>query len=86
MVTVESTATTPNERPATVSWLPGRRRPPSRTVVDVTLGYRLPDQGLTFTGTVANLLDDRTPDLLGAPIPRRFAWLQVAYDLDGLRY
>ncbi len=59
---------------------------PSRTVVDVTLGYRLPDQGLTFTGTVANLLDDRTPDLLGAPIPRRFAWLQVAYDLDGLRY
>ncbi len=59
---------------------------PSRTVVDLTLGYKLTDQGLTFTGTVANLLDNETPDVLGAPIPGRLAWLQVAYDFDGLRY
>jgi iron complex outermembrane receptor protein len=59
---------------------------PSRAVVDLTLGYKLPKQGVTISGTVANLLDDRTPDVLGAPIPRRFAWLQVAYDFDGLRY
>lgn len=26
------------------------------------------------------------PDGLGAPIPGRFAWLQVAYVWDGLRY
>jgi uncharacterized protein (DUF1800 family) len=30
--------------------------------------------------------DSTTPDVLGAPIPHRFAWLQVAYDWDGLRY
>jgi iron complex outermembrane receptor protein len=59
---------------------------PSRTVVDVTLGYKLPDQGITISGTVANALDNQTPDVLGAPIPRRFAWLQVAYDWDGLQY
>ncbi len=59
---------------------------PARTVVDITLGYKLPVQGMTISGTVANLLDNHDPDVLGAPIPRRFAWLQVAYDLDGLRY
>ena len=59
---------------------------PSRPVVDVTLGYKLADHGVTFSGTVANLLGNETPDVLGAPIPGRFAWLQVAYDWDGLRY
>jgi iron complex outermembrane receptor protein len=59
---------------------------PSRTVLDLTVGYKLPKQGLTFSGTLANMLDNRTPDLLGAPIPGRLAWLQVAYDFDGLRY
>lgn len=59
---------------------------PSRVVLDATLGYKLPKQGLTISGTVSNILDDHSPDVLGAPIPERFAWLQVAYDLDGLRY
>ena len=59
---------------------------PSRTVLDLTLGYKLPNQGITISGTVANLLDNNDPDVLGAPIPRRFAWLQLAYDWDGLRY
>src|SRR5262249_49728554 len=59
---------------------------PSRVVLDATLGYKLPKQHITITGTVANLLDNQTPDLLGAPIPRRLMWLQLAYDWQGLRY
>jgi len=59
---------------------------PSRVVVDLTAGYKLPKQGVTISGTVANLLDENHVDVLGAPIPRRFMWLQVAYDWDGLRY
>lgn len=59
---------------------------PNRGVVDVTLGYKLLDQHLTISGTVANLANNKTPDVLGAPIPGRLAWLQVAYDWDGLRY
>ncbi|HEX5061947.1 MAG TPA: TonB-dependent receptor [Kofleriaceae bacterium] len=59
---------------------------PARMVLDLSLGYKLPKQGITISGTVANLLDNNDPDVLGAPIPRRFAWLQVAYDWDGLRY
>ena len=59
---------------------------PSRAVVDVTLGYKLVGPGVTISGTVANLGDNKTPDVLGAPIPGRLAWLQVAYDWDGLRY
>jgi iron complex outermembrane receptor protein len=59
---------------------------PSRAVVDVTMGYRLPKQKITISGTVANLFDDQVPDVLGAPIPRRLMWLQLAYDFDGLRY
>ena len=59
---------------------------PSRAVFDVTIGYKLPEQNLTFSGTVANVLDDRVPDVLGAPLPRRYAWLQVAYQFQGLKY
>jgi len=59
---------------------------PSRVVVDLTAGYKLPKQGVTISGTVANLLDENHVDVLGAPIPRRFMWLQVAYDWDGLKY
>jgi outer membrane receptor for ferrienterochelin and colicins len=59
---------------------------PSRTVLDATIGYKVVDYGVTISGTVANALDNKTPDVLGAPIPGRLAWLQVAYDWDGLRY
>lgn len=59
---------------------------PARVVVDVTLGYRLPRYGVTVSGTVSNLLDDPVPDTLGAPVPGRFAWLQVVYDYNGLRF
>ena len=59
---------------------------PSRVVVDVTAGYRLPKQKITISETIANMFDDKIPDVLGAPIPRRLMWLQLAYDWDGLRY
>ncbi len=59
---------------------------PSRVVADVTAGYRIPKQRITISGTIANLFDDQVPDVLGAPIPRRLMWLQLAYDWDGLRY
>ncbi len=59
---------------------------PARTVVDITLGYTFAKQGVTLSGTVANALDNTDPDVLGAPVPRRFMWLQLAYDWDGLRY
>jgi iron complex outermembrane receptor protein len=59
---------------------------PARVVVDVTLGYKLPKQGLTISGTVSNLFDDPVPDVLGAPQPGRLAFLQVVYDYDGLRF
>jgi iron complex outermembrane receptor protein len=59
---------------------------PSRVVLDLSLGYKVAKTGVTVSGTVANLLEDKKVDLLGAPIPGRLAWLQVAYDWDGLRY
>ena len=40
----------------------------------------------TISGTIANMFDNRDPDVIGAPNPRRYAWLQVVYDFDGLRY
>ena len=59
---------------------------PARAVVDVTLGYKLPKQGSRSAAPSRTCSTTTTPDVLGAPIPRRFAWLQVAYDFDGLRY
>jgi iron complex outermembrane receptor protein len=59
---------------------------PARVVVDVTLGYKLPKYGITVSGTVTNLFDDPVADVLGAPQPGRFAWLQVVYDYKGLRF
>lgn len=58
---------------------------PSRVVLDITAGYKFVKQGITVSGTMANLLDDRSLDVLGAPIPRRFMWLQLTYDYDGLK-
>lgn len=54
-------------------------------VADLTAGYEIPSQGLAFELTCANLLDNREPDVLGAPTPRRFAFLQASYRFDGLR-
>ena len=42
---------------------------PSRIVVDVTARLPAAALGLTMTGTVSDLLDNTTPDVLGAPMP-----------------
>ena len=42
--------------------------------------------GRVITGTLANAFNNRTPDVLGTPIPGRLMWLQLAYDSDGLHY
>ncbi len=57
-----------------------------RAVVDLTLGLRLPKQGMTITSSITNLLGDPVPDVLGAPVPGRLVWLQLVYDYNGLRF
>lgn len=52
---------------------------PSRFALDLAAGYTFRDYGLSLTATVANVLDDHTVDVLGAPPPRRFAYLQLTY-------
>ncbi len=59
---------------------------PSRFVLDLSAGYRFPAQGLTLSAAVSNVLDNHTPDVLGAPTPARLAWLQLAYSFDGMRF
>jgi outer membrane receptor for ferrienterochelin and colicins len=49
---------------------------------DLAAGYSFRAQGITLGLTVANLLDAAEPDVLGAPLPGRFAYLQVGYALD----
>jgi outer membrane receptor for ferrienterochelin and colicin len=58
---------------------------PSRFVMDVSAGYKIPKAGVTISATVANVLDSTDLDVLGSPTPHRFAWLQLVYDWDGLR-
>jgi iron complex outermembrane receptor protein len=55
---------------------------PASVITDLSAGYDLPRQGLTLTATVANLFDSHDPDVLGAPVPGRFAFLQLGYRLD----
>ena len=59
---------------------------PASVIADLSAGYDFPRQGLTLTATVANLLDSHDPDVLGAPIPGRFAFLQLGYNLDALAH
>jgi iron complex outermembrane receptor protein len=54
-----------------------------RTVVDLTLGYEWKPQSLMFQVGINNIFDNKTPDVLGAPIMRRFISASVAYSIDG---
>ncbi|MFN3639147.1 MAG: TonB-dependent receptor plug domain-containing protein, partial [Chloroherpetonaceae bacterium] len=54
-----------------------------RTVIDLTLGYDWKPQGVTFQVGMNNILDNKTPDVLGAPIMRRFISASVAYGIGG---
>lgn len=58
---------------------------PARFVADLALGYRF-DQGFTVSANIKNLFNNKDVDILGAPISGTFAYLQVAYDYDGLEY
>lgn len=58
---------------------------PARFVADLAVGYKL-QNGLTLSGNVFNLLDDRGIDVLGAPPSGRFAYVQVQYDFTGLDF
>jgi iron complex outermembrane receptor protein len=57
---------------------------PGRVVVDVTAGWDDPERGMSVTATVANLTNDHHPDVLGAPEPGIYGWLQLGYRYDGL--
>jgi iron complex outermembrane receptor protein len=58
---------------------------PARFVADLAVGYKL-QNGLTLSGNVFNLLDDRGVDVLGAPPAGRFAYVQLEYDFTGLDF
>ncbi|HUQ06037.1 MAG TPA: TonB-dependent receptor [Kofleriaceae bacterium] len=58
---------------------------PARVVLDATLGWSDPEKGWTVSATVANVTDDNTPDVLGAPRPGRYGWVQLGYRYDGLK-
>jgi outer membrane receptor for ferrienterochelin and colicins len=57
---------------------------PGRVVVDVTAGWDDPERGMSVTATIANLTNDHHPDVLGAPEPGIYGWLQLGYRYDGL--
>ena len=59
---------------------------PAGVIADLSAGYDFPRQGLQLTATVANLFDSHDPDVLGAPIPGRLAFLQLGYNLDALAH
>ncbi|MDW8019011.1 MAG: TonB-dependent receptor [Chloroherpetonaceae bacterium] len=55
-----------------------------RTVVDLTIGYEWKDLGITIQGSINNIFDNQTPDVVGAPIMRRFFSAQLSYALGSL--
>jgi iron complex outermembrane receptor protein len=58
---------------------------PGRFVADLSAGYDFPS-GVSLRAYLLNALDNRTPDVLGAPEPRRLAYLQMTYRVSGLRF
>ncbi len=55
-----------------------------RTVIDLTIGYEWKDVGVTIQGSINNILDNQTPDVLGSPIMRRFFSVQASYAIGSL--
>ncbi len=58
---------------------------PSRFVANLSAGYDFP-HGLGLRAFLMNALDDRGIDVLGAPVQRRMAFLQLVYKAPGLDY
>jgi outer membrane receptor for ferrienterochelin and colicins len=59
---------------------------PASFLADVGAGYTFPGAGISVSASVSNVFDNHDPDVLGVPVPRRFAFLQVAYAFSGLAY
>jgi len=59
---------------------------PSRFTANLTAGYTIPDTGLEVKGSITNLFDEETPDVLGAPETGRLIWVSATYKLQGLDF
>lgn len=59
---------------------------PSRFAADVTAGYELPRQGVTVRAHIMNIFDNKTVEVLGAPITGRLVYLQLEYKSPGLSF
>ena len=59
---------------------------PAGVVTDLGAGYEFRDTGVSLSATVSNLFASRDPDVLGVPVPGRFAFLQLGYTFNGLAY
>jgi outer membrane receptor for ferrienterochelin and colicins len=59
---------------------------PAAFLADVGAGYTFTDAGISVSANVQNVFDNHDPDVLGVPVPRRFAFLQVGYAFSGLAY
>ena len=59
---------------------------PARFTADITAGYDFPDQGLAIRGHVMNIFNDKTMDMLGAPVTGTLAYLQLIYTYQGLTF
>ena len=59
---------------------------PAGVVTDLGAGYELTGLGVSISATVTNLFNSRDPDVLGVPVPGRFAFLQLGYNFQGLDY
>lgn len=59
---------------------------PAGVVTDLGAGYELTSLGVSISATVTNLFNSRDPDVLGVPVPGRFAFLQLGYNFNGLDY
>ncbi|WP_428266434.1 TonB-dependent receptor [Haliangium sp.] len=57
---------------------------PPMFVGDLTAGYTLRDLGVTVTGGVMNLFNNKEPAVPGSPIPRPLAFVQLGYAYSGL--
>jgi iron complex outermembrane receptor protein len=53
---------------------------PARFILDASAGYQFAN-GLSLSANVQNALDNGSVENLGAPVPHRFAYLQVGYRL-----
>jgi len=54
-----------------------------RTVVDLTVGYEWKSLGVTVQASMNNIFDNKTPDVLGSPIMRRFVSASLTYGIGG---